>query len=658
MTNYILKEIKSFFKAEKKHPSKLDKKKNKPISLSASENDSRKVEHTGHEISSSDLVASKKRHSPVLKATLLSRREEIPKHEKVLTSQGGGVEISDDLKVEYIALLTSEESGSVIILCEQSLAEKRVDNNFLYVVESCKNAGYKSFKKYYATSDIIKIIYESSTKKTKAERKEQKDSIQGKVYDLIGEALHVGSSDIHIEVRNTHAQIRFRVNSKLSTVHEWPIDETRLFSGLIYRVIAKEKDVTFNEKEQQSAIIDIVVNTIPVRIRLNTMPAYPGGFDMVMRVLRMGSSTGNVDMTSLGYAPDQIEDLKKMIARPTGVIIIAGVTGSGKSTTNSVMLKGVIDNEMTPSGCGIKVITVEDPPEYEILHTTQVPVNSNQKMDSGKSPFAAAMKAALRCDPDILMVGEVRDNQSSDLLVHAVQSGHQVYTTLHAQSAFSIIPRLSGIGVDKSVIGTAGFISGLVYQSLLPLTCKDCALSFNEYESQSKSPDKVGLLERVSDLSSNGYGDNIVFRNKDGCKNCKNGIVGMTVVAETVVPDEDMCELFAEGRTNEARRLYRMDGGKFIVDHGIDKVREGLCCPEDAEKRLGPLIPSSFYADQDLKKSRPKPNGSIKKTDPIKPRSEHRKKNQAEDQGESEYQSPDLKKDLSSAEILRLNEKK
>lgn len=556
---------------------------------------------------------------------LLSRREEIPKHERVVTGAGGEVDISDDLRSSYVALLASEESGSVIILCEQTLSGKAVDNNFLYIVESCRAAGFKSFKRIYATSDIIRIIYETSTKKTKAERKEQKDTIQAKVYDLIGQALDLGSSDIHIEVRNTHAQIRFRVNSKLSTVHEWPIEETRLLAGLIYRVIAKEKDVTFNEKEQQSAIIDIEVKTIPVRIRLNTMPAYPGGFDMVMRVLRMGSSTGDVSVDTLGYSSSQTEDLKSMIARPTGVIVVAGVTGSGKSTTNSVLLKGVIDNEMTESGCGIKVITVEDPPEYEIKHTTQVPVNSNQKLEAGKSPFAAAMKAALRCDPDILMVGEVRDGQSADLLVHAVQSGHQVYTTLHAQSAFSIVPRLAGIGVEPSVLGTAGFLSGLVYQSLLPLVCAKCALSFSQYKEHSKNPDKNGLIGRIEALSSDGAIDDILFRNKKGCDSCSKGIVGMTVVAETVVPDEDMCELFAEGRTNEARRLYRMRGGLFIIDHGIEKIFSGLCCPEDAERKLGPLIPSYVEAEKDKDRELPEPNGSAKKGNPIKPRSEIRK---------------------------------
>jgi len=576
------------------------------------------------------------------KTKIIERSTDIPKHDEVLTTPEGPLDISESLRRRYIALLSKTEPEIVYLISSSEMLDndRKVDHNLIYIQEACSAAGHRNFKRLYANPSIIQIVYEQSKKISKKEKTDQKDSLIGKVYDLFDEALKKNATDVHIEVRDTHAQVRFRVNSRLSRTHEWRIDETTTFAGLIYRVVANsdDKDISFNPKKQQTATLNLNVKGVQVRVRLNTMPAFPGGFDMVMRILRMGSSTGDVNINSLGYSKDQVEKLRLMTAQPTGVIIVSGVTGSGKSTTNSVLLTEVIAKEMTPDGCGIKVITVEDPPEYEIPHSTQYPVNAN--IGESKNAFAEAMKAALRCDPDILMVGEVRDADSAHLLVHAVQSGHQVYTTLHAQSAFSIVPRLAGIGVDPSVLGTAGFLSGLVYQSLLPSVCGVCARSYSDYQ-KSKDYDPK-LDDRLTKLEALGYGsvNNLLFRNPEGCDECKRGIKGMTVVAETIVPNEDMCELFGEGRINEARRLYRMEGGQFIIDHGIQKVFDQYSCPVDAEGKLGPLIASSTEAEADSAKEKPTPSGSAKKNKPIRPRSEIREE-EARDQGKKNESSED-----------------
>jgi len=584
------------------------------------------------------------------KRSILQKREEIPAHESVLTGDGGSIVISEELKKHYVVLLESRETQKIIIVCSSDIEPQGIDNNYLYIKNLCKEEGYKIFKKVYAVPGVIGIIYEQGAEKTKAQKKEDKDSMQGKVFDLLGLALEKGASDVHIEVRNNSAFIRFRINSKLTHISDLAIKEAEQLAGLIYRVIAKEKDVTFNPREQQSAIIDQEVKGTQVRVRLNTMPAYPGGFDMVMRVLRMGSSTGNVAIEDLGYSEEQIRNIKKMVAKPTGVIIVAGVTGSGKSTTNSVLLKERIQGEMTPTGCGIKVITVEDPPEYEIAHTTQVPVNSNKALPNGLSPFAAAMKAALRCDPDILMVGEVRDAQSADLLVHTVQSGHQVFTTLHAQSAFSIVPRLAGIDVPHSVLGSTDFISGLIYQTLVPIPCNHCSISYDEMKAN-HDPSKDELFERLENLIARFKKHDIVFRNKAGCSECSKGIVGMTVVAETIVPTEEMVMLFGQGKTNEALFRYREDGGEFVVDHGIQKVLDGLVCPMDAEHRLGPLISTKEVLEKvgirstnrEIKEPDQQTNEILGSEDEIK--------------SPSEFRSPDLGGSTRGGSVHTLSEK-
>lgn len=526
---------------------------------------------------------------------ILTRREEIPAHESVLSVEDGDIDISSALREHYAVLLESNESKRIIVAVSSKIPAGPIDNDFLYIKEQCQTKGYTAFKRIYVNPGILSIIYEEGTVKSKAQKKEDKSEMQGKVFDLLQQALDKKASDIHLEVRSNNAEIRFRINSKLVLISPVAIKEAEALAGLIYRVIAKEKEVTFNPRVQQSAIIDQDIAGTRVRIRLNTMPAYPGGFDMVMRVLRMGSSTGDATVSGLGYSDPQQADIRLMNAKPTGVIIVAGVTGSGKSTTNSVFLKDVIAREMVGASSSIKVITVEDPPEYEIKFATQFPVNSNGQLPGGKSPFAEAMKAALRCDPDILMVGEVRDQQSAELLQYAVQSGHRVYTTIHAQSGFSILSRLNGIGVPNSVLGSQGFISGLIYQTLIPVPCNHCSMTLEQYREDSSKTnedeqEKQALLARISSLIARFGKDDIVFRNHQGCSKCATGIVGMTVVAETIVPDEEMVQLFSRGHHNEAMSRYRDRGGEFAVDHGIGKVLDGLICPIDAEDRLGPLV--------------------------------------------------------------------
>ena len=206
----------------------------------------------------------------------------------------------------------------------------------------------------------------------------------------------------------------------------------------------------------------------------------------------------------------------------------------------------------------------------------------------------------MRGDPDILMIGEIRDHFTGDGLKKATQSGHQVMTTVHASSALGTVERLADFGITPSVMGSPEFINGLIYQKLMPLLCQNCALSFSEVVSSSHAVtadlELASRLESVANLEQ----DQIKIRNPKGCEKCKEmGVVGRTVCAEVISPDFTMLRLFRQQASIEAKAYWRslsdMDPnsdnmtGKPVLEHALHKMRKGLVSPHDVEDLLGPV---------------------------------------------------------------------
>lgn len=538
---------------------------------------------------------------------VLSKKSRIPAFDNILTVENGTIPLPEKLRNHYVAI--AESNNRVTIYCDHSRSlSPHLDNTYQQIHRKCKNLEYKSIVRALATPNIISIIYTMDRSRTAQNRKAENNKYVKEYTSIISRALELGCTDIHIEVRRDSALLRFRTNGRLVNMEDWDVASARRVAGLIYTVIASEKEINFNEHEPQSAIVDDVIDGIAVRLRLNTLNAYPKGFDMTMRVLRMGMTVSDVSLDSLGYAPYQLKDILRMKAKPNGAIIVAGVTGSGKSTTNTVLLSSIIKDNTDDLGCEIKVITVEDPPEYEIPGATQVPVVRSKSKDD-ENPFAATMRACLRMDPDILLVGEVRDGESAELMQHAIQSGHMVYTTIHAQHAFAIPTRMKGMGLTDDVIGSQGFLAGLIYQALVKECCAICSYTLDEalcLKEFNGNPEFMDMAERIKKVPNGPDGwSNVRIRRKGGCDKCNGGVIGRSVVAETVDITDELIEFFSRGEYNEARRHFRDNGGKFVVDHALEKVMEGLVDPRDAEAKVGPLIPSAFEVDNGFTPSDP-----------------------------------------------------
>lgn len=458
----------------------------------------------------------------------------------------------------------------------------------------------------FCTPALMNIYQQRATTQSRsADNDTMKSLLIDAFFDMLDDAIAKGASDIHIEVRRNEARVRYRIDGDLIQTDIWPTDFAERFVQAVYSVVAEEQDVTFKKDEPQAALIDKIIKTGRVRVRLATIPASPDGFDCVMRVLPFGKKSDQraAELKTLGYSDDHVRLINMGLSKPVGVVIIAGTTGSGKSTT----LKNILQAKIENSDGSLKVITIEDPPEYFINGATQVPVSRNKKSTDGSSSFVAAMRAVMRSDPDAIMVGEVRDEISADLLVGMVQSGHQVSTTVHAASAIGIVGRLSSMKVNGDVLGSVDFIGCLIYQALIPVLCPHCKELMNSTNTHDDMADRVGAVAEE--------GDAIYVRGK-GCDKCNNGIKGRTVVAEVVMPDYTMLRFFSENKSIDAMEHWLAHGGKQVIEHGIEKMRAGILSPYDVEDSLGSLTSHLVMRDGKLEASELKylPSTLTKKT--------------------------------------------
>lgn len=444
-----------------------------------------------------------------------------------------------------------------------------------------------------ATEELVKSLYENAS--VSVDHKEMQKGDLHKFYeDMMAFSLKEGVSDIHLEVRSSRSIVRMRKHGQLIEYDEPSNVFAARLCRVIYNVLAENQDVSFREDIFQAASVNTIVRGEEVKLRFQSLPAYPGGYDVVLRVLPIGSDEETITpLENLGYSSNQVKMLLDIASSPVGALVIAGTTGSGKSTTLKNLLMYVNHARQYRS----KIYTIEDPPEYKIPRVSQIPVIRRDGDDPNLSPFLDPLKATMRGDPDILMIGEVRDPFTGDGLKKATQSGHQVMTTVHATSALGIVERLADFGITPSVMSSPEFLNGLIYQKLLPLVCQDCCVDFNSHirTSSASKPDLelARRLEYVADLDRH----KIRTRGK-GCQNCGGmGIVGRTVCAEIIQPDYDMLDHFRDESSVGAKYYWRslsdrdMESdnmtGKTVLEHALFKMRLGLVCPYDIEEVMG-----------------------------------------------------------------------
>lgn len=393
-------------------------------------------------------------------------------------------------------------------------------------------------------------------------------SQQHRLRRLVKEAIELDATDIHIELRREYANIKFRKHGELFLHARWLPKLAEEIASVAFNKETDHASTHFNPLVPQNAAMPLVIDGRPMRLRLASLPAH-GGYDVVMRLLPIADNSIQ-SLAELGYHGWQIKELKSIVNQPAGAVIVSGPTGSGKTTTLASCMELVSQDR--------KIITIEDPVEKIIPHATQVPVHSEHE-DRG---FASMIRTVLRMDPNVVVLGEMRDAETASLMVRAALTGHLVFSTVHTNTALDIVPRLVDLGVSQSLLAGQNVLLALISQRLAPLLCLECSIPVQQ------SSVHESHLERWSEM---GYGNLHGWRARGrdtACEACHGlGINGRTVVAEIVNIDEAARDFIAAGNWKGWRDHLRSQQRLSFSDHLQQLVLQGRCDPLDAEKISG-----------------------------------------------------------------------
>jgi type IV pilus assembly protein PilB len=370
------------------------------------------------------------------------------------------------------------------------------------------------------------------------------------VNTMLAQSIDMGVSDIHFEPREKDVRIRFRVDGTLFENYTLP----KSFQASVASRLKVMCNMDISEtRKPQDGRIRFKKDNKRVSLRVSTYPTYFGE-KIVMRLLDKEKSM--VDLNKLGFSPEIFRRWSELIRMPNGIILVTGPTGSGKTTTLYSTLR-------TLNTVSKNIITVEDPIEYELDNINQGQVNPKIGVT-----FSSSLRTILRQDPDIIMIGELRDQETVELAIRSALTGHLVLSTLHTNDAPSAVTRLIDMGVETYLI--ASTIRAVVAQRLIRVLCPHCKEPFNP-------PDHV--LERL-DIPINGK---YHFHKPVGCIQCRNtGYLGRFGLFELMVNDEKLSEMIINEASLDQLRNYAVSKGMVrLMQQGIDKATEGIVSIEE-----------------------------------------------------------------------------
>lgn len=367
---------------------------------------------------------------------------------------------------------------------------------------------------------------------------------------LLLEALDAGASDIHLESYPQSFRVRYRLDGVLQDV---PSPPAHLAPAVVSRLkIMADLDIA-ERRHPQDGRIRLRLRDRQVDVRVSIVPALHGE-SVVLRLL--DKERGRASLEDIGMAAETLQTFARVISRPHGIVLSTGPTGSGKTTT----LYAAIDCIRTGRE---KILTVEDPVEYELPGVPQIPVNEKVGVT-----FASVLRALLRQDPDVLLVGEIRDEETAEIATHAALTGHLVLSTLHTNDAPGALTRLLDLGVPSYIV--ASTVEAVLAQRLVRLLCSEC----RDYEPATE--ERLRLLgEEHPDVSRLPVGR--------GCEQCRGtGYRGRTGIYELLVLDEDLrAELGQHRGTRELRRMARTAGMRTLREDALRLVRAGATSIEE-----------------------------------------------------------------------------
>ena len=510
---------------------------------------------------------------------------------KLLTLPGSSLVVNDDTR----RLLALFSDGRFLVV-----ETHKFDGRVLSFEVLARKKRLNISKPTYVSQNELNAVYSIAERSAAAAEIEEDSDLdqlqmQKDFVAVVERAAAKKVSDVHVVVADS-TQIMFRTNGMMQTEMEYNKEWGELFVRAAF-ASADISDSNYAQNEFQGAQklgstplrgskgkLMLPHNVLAIRLQFN--PIAFGSQYLVMRLLYADDNPdGSGDLQALGFGEYEENLFYRLRAVPVGVSVIAGPTGSGKSTT----LQRNMIKLLQEKNYEINLITVEDPPEYPIPGARQMPVTNANTEEEKDEQFTKALSAALRSDPDVMMVGEIRTLSAAQLTFKGALSGHGMWTTLHANSAPAILTRFRDMGVETFKLLDPELIKGLISQRLFRKLCPHCRKSVKEMLDE---PQVKRLKTALGD-----FGVENTFLRGPGCKYCNNtGIKGRMSVPEIVLPDAMFLELMIKGETRKAIDYWTSDlGGRTLKDAAIERMLKGYIDLDEVERWCGLLDQRPVY---------------------------------------------------------------
>ncbi|MCR5358720.1 MAG: GspE/PulE family protein [Thermoguttaceae bacterium] len=398
--------------------------------------------------------------------------------------------------------------------------------------------------------DDVQVLEDMDVDQSPEATMAQEATVVRLVNDILTEAVESGTSDIHIEAQESGMKIRYRIDGVLQT-QPMPPEINRFQSAIVSRLKIMARLNIAEKRIPQDGRIKIRVSDRAVDIRLSIIPMLHGE-GIVMRIL--DKDRMNFTLRGIGMDTDIYEMFGQLIKLPHGIILVTGPTGSGKTTTLYSALNEIKSDDT-------KIITTEDPIEYQLDGINQIQVNTKVGLT-----FAASLRAILRHDPDVVLVGEIRDFETAENAIQASLTGHLVFSTLHTNDAAGAYTRMIDMGIEPFLVSTT--VEGIMAQRLVRRLCPHCK------EPYIPTPDEVPSdfpMERLLDSKEK------IFR-PVGCRQCRQtGYAGRAALYELLIPNDEIRRLAGQkAPSNEIKKIARAAGMDTLRDNGWKKVLNGF----------------------------------------------------------------------------------
>lgn len=455
--------------------------------------------------------------------------------------------------------------------------------HILSLITEVQIAGYPTPQIEAVDINRVSMCYDRVAGGFDFRSKQDEVRMRREVLNLVGDMAKRRVSDIHVVVYESSCLVRARVAGAMEHIAEWPPEYGHSFCAAAF-TMADAADVNYQPYEYQGARVsnrkDLQLPEGVISLRLQFNPTVYDGRAMIVRLLYNTDDKTAGDVTALGFTPEQLEDFEFLRQKPYGINVVAGPTGHGKSTT----LQRNIIAILKEYNYNLAFYTVEDPPEYPIQGAVQMPVTNASTQAERSAQFTKAIAAALRSNPDRIMIGEIRDEASAGLAFEAAMTGHQVWTSLHSNDALTIPFRLRDLHVEDYKLCDPSLMTGMISQRLCRKLCKGCCTPLEENELN------YNTLARFETAGI--HYERLRKRNPQGCAKCNfTGYTSRTVVAEVILPDNTFMELVKKDLKMDAEKYWLNHlNGRTMTEHMVDRLKAGEVDPIDAERIVGPII--------------------------------------------------------------------